>query len=630
VQPVYHPLRIIFGNPERLVVPLFQRPYVWDEKDQWEPLWIDVRAVADRVAAGGHIKGHFLGSVVLEQRLNIPGTLPQRHVIDGQQRLTTLQILLRAAAHAMGATAKALGADPAAEPRRTAEVISRQVGALTLNANVVDSEEAYKVWPTNDDREAYRLVMEASEPEQLKTHTHRLPTAYRFFQSAIGAYLEGDDGTRVRALGAALQDHLRMIVMSLDDGDEPQAIFETLNARGTPLLPADLVKNWLLWKAQRSGENVDALYHQYWKPFDSDADYWRASIGTGHASRARADSMIVNWLTERTMAAVPVKQVYENFLSYVGHPERSARSAGDWMAEIRAVSLRYRRIDEPSNDKDRFTTFLRRLRVLDVGTLYPLLLHVLGRPGSDSADLDAIAEMLESYIVRRTICGMNTRGYGNEFIKWVARIAEIGPDIAAAPAIRAMLCNDLGTSLRWPTDAEFKESVVSRPLYGYIRRERLLLVLEALEEARRAAVSNKTPMVPLGHLQLEHVMPKAWQKHWPLSSAGPDAIVKRDVLVDTLGNLTLVMSGLNAAMSNAPWLHSDPNLSKRAALDEHDVLFLNREIVNYGQEKRQVWEEANITDRAQALAARAIKIWPGPSTAAAPSLTHEVQGQMAE
>jgi hypothetical protein len=237
VQPLYHPLRIIFGNPERLVVPLFQRPYVWTKQEQWEPLLADVRAVADRVATGGHVKGHFLGSVVLEQRLNNPGTLPQRHVIDGQQRLTTLQVLLRAASHAMAATAQTLGEDPKAEPRRTADVISRQVEALNVNANVVDAEEIYKVWPTNDDRAAYRLVMDTKGPEAIKTDLHKLPTAYRYFHAAIAAYLEGDDGTRVRALGAALQDHLRMIVMSLDDGDEPQAIFETLNARGTPLLP---------------------------------------------------------------------------------------------------------------------------------------------------------------------------------------------------------------------------------------------------------------------------------------------------------------------------------------------------------------------------------------------------------
>jgi hypothetical protein len=345
-----------------------------------------------------------------------------------------------------------------------------------------------------------------------------------------------------------------------------------------------LIKNWLIWTAQRDGENADELYHQHWQPFDSDASYWRAAIGTGHASRARADAFMVNWLTERTMSAVPVKRVYESFLSYVTDPQRKHRTAAAWMADIRAVSLRYRRIEEPGNGSDRFTTFLRRLRVLDVVTLYPLLLHIMVRPGSDSADLDTIAAMLESYILRRTICGMNTRGYGSEFIKWIERVAGIGPDGPAAPTLHAVLCQELGVSLRWPSDAEFKDAIMTRPLYGYIRRERLLLVLEALEEARRAA-STKTPAVPLGHLQLEHVMPQAWQKHWPLSPPNAEAADKRTRLVDTLGNLTSVTAQLNGAMSNAPWLHADPKMSKRAALDEHDVLFLNREIVNKGQEK---------------------------------------------
>ena len=372
MQPLYHPLRVVFGNPERLVVPLFQRPYVWNKQEQWEPLWADLRAVADRVAVGGKIKGHFLGSVVLEQRLNDPGTLPQRHVIDGQQRLTTLQVLLRAASHAIAASAEALPANAeSGEPRRTANIIAHQIADLTENRNTVNAEEAYKVWPTNEDRAAFRQVMDAKGPETLNSAPHRLAACYRFFHAAVAAYLMGDDGARVRALATALQDHLRMIVMSLDEGDEPQAIFETLNARGTPLLPIDLVKNWLLWRAQRNSEQTENLYASYWRAFDSDA-YWRESVGTGHASRARADAFLVNWLTERAQKSIPVRQVYPAFVDYVTSSDFAQRTAGAWMEDIRTASELYRQIEEPGPGADRFNTFLRRLRVLDVGKRQPV------------------------------------------------------------------------------------------------------------------------------------------------------------------------------------------------------------------------------------------------------------------
>ena len=574
MQPLYHPLRVVFGNPERLVVPLFQRPYVWTKRDQWEPLWADVVEVAGRVAAGGKVKGHFLGSVVLEQQLNDPGTLPQRHVIDGQQRLTTLQVLLRAVAHAIAATAERLPAAPeAGGPRRMAGIIAKQLADLTENRNTVDPEETYKVWPTNDDRGAFRLVMDAAGPADVAQVTHRLGACYRFFHAAALSFLEGDDGARVRALATALQDHLRIIVMSLDEGDEPQAIFETLNARGTPLLPVDLVKNWLLWRAQRRGEPVEALYIHHWKMFDAD-DYWRASIGTGHASRARADAFLVNWLTEQTREAVPVRQVYQAFLAHAAAPAREGQAAGDWMREIQETSVLYRRIEQPGDGTDRFTTFLRRLRVLDVVTLYPFLMHVMARPGSDPADLDAMAVILESFFVRRVVCGLNTRGYGAAFLGWIRQMADAGPDGPCAATLRSLLPVGAGDTLRWPSDAEFKEALMNRALYGTIRPERLTLILSALEEHRRAQ-SAKTPQVALGAVQIEHVMPRSWKANWPLGGEDPvTATAARDRAVNTLGNLTLVTGPLNAAMSNAAWVGEDLGRCKRGALDAHDVLFL--------------------------------------------------------
>jgi hypothetical protein len=620
LQPLYHSLRVVFGNPERLVVPLFQRPYVWTQEQQWEPLWADVRTVAERVVAGagpsGKVKGHFLGSVVLEQRKNAPGTLPCRHVIDGQQRLTTLQILLRAASHAMADAAAALLSDPTTgQPRRTAAFIAQQVAALTVNANVMEGEEAYKVWPTNDDRDAFRLVMDAATPDAMAPSQHRLQEAFRYFLGAVRTYLAGDDGSRIRALGSALQDHLRLIIMSLDEEDEPQAIFETLNARGTPLLPTDLIKNWLLWTAQRNGEGVDALYTEHWAPFDRDS-YWRERIGTGHASRARADAFLVNWLTERTREAVPVKRVYEAFLAYVTSRDVRARSAGDWMEEIKAASVLYRRIEQPGTGGDRFTTFLRRLRALDVATLYPFLLHVMARPGSDAADLDAMGELLESYLLRRVICGSNTRGYGAAFLRLIEEIAKVGLQEPGAPTLKAFLSHGFGDALRWPGDADFQHSLVHERLYGR-RGQRPHLVLGALEEARRSA-SAKTPAVPLPPLQVEHVMPVGWRSHWPLPSAADAAAAARDHAIHTLGNLTLVTGPLNASMKHAPWTDPTPGIGKRDALQAHDVLFLNRDIVNDASGLRAAWDEFSIAARAADLAVRALKIWPGPLPPPAP------------
>jgi len=223
MKPNYLALRNLFGQSERFIVPLFQRPYVWTQEEQWEPLWDDIQAVAERVrqtAKGDAIKGHFLGSVVLEQRPHATGGLPIREVIDGQQRLTTLQVCLHAASHAMTASAAALAKIGQDEAGRLADLAARQVAALTRNTLVSEEEEAYKVWPTNDDRAAFREVMDATGSDAIAPTSTKLSDAYRFFYAAAEQYLKDDsDGRGAQALAAAVQDHLRLIVLDLEGTD---------------------------------------------------------------------------------------------------------------------------------------------------------------------------------------------------------------------------------------------------------------------------------------------------------------------------------------------------------------------------------------------------------------------------
>ncbi len=298
MQPTYLSLVQIFGAPARYTVPLFQRPYVWGKEEQWEPLWNDITDVADRVLVaqqGKPIAGHFLGTVVLEQAMTPSGTIGCREIIDGQQRLTTLQIVLKAAEHVLVEAADAADQAKDEVTTKAAGVAARQLAVLTGNTAYAEDEEKYKVWPTNDDRDAFREVMDAPDPTSLVSAARRMTEAYRSFYDSILAWLgKGSQvGTRATAIAAVLQTHLRLIVLDLEDSDEPQAIFETLNAHGTPLLPADLIKNWLLWEASRQElTKTESLYQTWWRPFDREPTYWRANVGTGHAARPRVDMFL--------------------------------------------------------------------------------------------------------------------------------------------------------------------------------------------------------------------------------------------------------------------------------------------------------------------------------------------------
>lgn len=625
MQPSYLSLVQVFGAPARYTVPLFQRPYVWNQEEQWDPLWDDIMHLADRVLAterGKPVAGHFLGTVVLEQAQTLTGAISCREIIDGQQRLTTLQILLKAAEHVLAEVqARAVDANDEAAAKETG-VAARQVAVLTGNTAYAEDEERYKVWPTNDDRLAFRQVIDAKDAAAVPEHTPRMAQAYHFFRGAIRTWL-GDGAqtaARASALAAALQTHLRLIVLDLEEIDEPQAIFETLNAHGTPLLPADLMKNWLLWEAARQKlKNVDELYQSWWRAFDRDPNYWRTRIGTGHAARPRVDTFLQNWLTRRTHEMIAAKHLYNRFLEHVDVRQSNGASptACDvpaLMADIYHDGLRYREIDQPTGST-RFHTFLRRLTRMNIVIFHPVLLALMGRTGSDDADRDAAAIALESYLVRRIVCWADTRGYNDVMLSLLMALDTLGPGAPAAPVITKALAEQSAEAYRWPDDNRFRKAWTSNRFYGGYRRARVLMILGALEEYYQRTGDKGEPIVKFDFsgLEIEHVMPQEWEKHWPLSP-GESARIDREGRLHGIGNLTLVTGKLNPTLSNAAWPDgANGAKGKRTTLDAHSKLQLNAQLVKRWPE---AWNEAAIDERASVLFEAARRIWPAPPTAA--------------
>lgn len=189
MQPSYLSLVQVFGAPARYTVPLFQRPYVWNQEKEGEPLLDDIMHLADRVLAaerGKAIAGHFLATVVLEQAMTATGTIACREIIDGQQRLTTLQILLKAAKHVLAASESYMLESQEEAGLKDIRVAARQIAVITANTAYADDEEKYKVWPTNDDRDVFRRVMDASGPDELEVRSPLMVQAYHYFLDVRG------------------------------------------------------------------------------------------------------------------------------------------------------------------------------------------------------------------------------------------------------------------------------------------------------------------------------------------------------------------------------------------------------------------------------------------------------------
>ena len=294
-----YPLHQVFALERRYIIPTFQRDYEWTREEQWELLAEDLESVAERLAVerrhaealGGNparadesVSPHFLGAIVLDRMTpERAGGVDLRSVIDGQQRLTTLQLLLRALLDV------AIELD---SPRQ------RQLRRLLQNPDDIAEhpEEVHKLWPRRRDRAVWVRAMSdgalAKEGDQ-----HRYLAARAYFGERIRAAAGSEDPqSQLDLLVDACQGLFRIVVIDLDDNDDAQVIFEVLNGRQTPLSSTDLVKNLLFLRAeQQQVEDIEALYEARWEQFDD--DWWKTSVGRGHAARQHSSVMLSAWLT---------------------------------------------------------------------------------------------------------------------------------------------------------------------------------------------------------------------------------------------------------------------------------------------------------------------------------------------
>lgn len=305
----------LFQLDVRYVIPLYQRPYVWTEERQWAPLWEDIVAVANHIlqeGASAKSPSHFLGAIVIEQQENPPGSPQHFLVIDGQQRLTTLQLLLAAAAR----TADAMGCPDEGE----------LIGRLTLNnSRLAKGDERFKVWPTNANRAAFGTVMnpDGSPDEAPDDPGNEIQEAYAFFCRQIRAWVidaesdeAGSSPHAFKALRVSLSDLLKLVAIRLEDGDSPQVIFETLNGRGTPLIALDLLKNAVFLKAANQAVDTDNLYNDHWAP-ELDRDYWREDRRAGRLFTKNGDLFLQYWLVAELAEPVPATELFDTFRSRI-------------------------------------------------------------------------------------------------------------------------------------------------------------------------------------------------------------------------------------------------------------------------------------------------------------------------
>jgi uncharacterized protein with ParB-like and HNH nuclease domain len=593
----------IFRRDVRYVVPVFQRRYAWERERQWEPFWNDVLEVVDTYVEAARADNaaprsdelpvHFLGAIVVKLVPFGAGQIELREIIDGQQRLTTIQLLIGAAGRALG---KMGGIEEATELRDLIE--NRRY--LTRE----DPDAAFKVWPTKHDRDAFRAVMTNGEVDA-SLRNHRVAEAFGFFENAVTEWASAISGEErqlhFQALEAVVRSQLHIVWIDLDHRDNAQVIFETLNDRGAPLNAIDLVKN-LVFQHQHGDDEAEELYEQHWSWIED--DWWQEKIRLGRLDRVRADVFLQHWLQMRLGKEVNSDFLFKAFAKMLESDSPDIRALIAEFADDARIYHSF--FTQPSGTQRR--EFFDRLQILNTSTPFPLVLLLFKQPDSvlSDDDVDHCLATIEAYLVRRMLWRGTAQGYNRlftELAKEVRADAEQAPEI-----IERQLAGMHGASRLWPRDADLLPVLTENRAYGSgaIARERLLDVLWEVE--RRWLRTDKHEKLERPEkLQIEHIVPQSWKANWPISVddalAREEREAERDAAVNRLGNLTLVTDKLNPSLSNAAWE------TKRPGLARHSLLAMNQGLVEEYVDK---FDEQAIAERGEKLARHILALWPGP------------------
>lgn len=589
----------IFFSPQRLVVPLFQRPYVWSRERQWEPLWVDVSRIADQLFVGETPEPHFLGAIVLQNQQSEIGSLAVRTVIDGQQRLTTLQILLDSIHGVL-------------EDRGLTD-LALQIQNLVRNqdAYVNDSSDRFKVWPTNRDRAAFDEVMALTIPDykKLQNRDSRIALAHQFFLLAVENWLQGEEPlSRASALVAAVSRFLSLVVIDLSYDEDAQEIFETLNARGTPLTPADLIKNFVFQRIQSEGVNPEELYEQHWRLFET--PFWEQEITVGRVIYSRSSLFLTQWLVAMTGEEITVREVFSRFKRFALD---GSESISDLLPQIVESAKRYQSFSEgawkQTGPLSAIEKFVYRLDILNTETAKPLLIWLTdpSRNEVPEQQVEVALEALESWYVRRAIVKASTKAYNLVIAALIRELNKVGRESAGDVTVK-YLTGLSGPNQYWPGDGVVRNWLQSEPLYRRMARAKVRMLLEALEDWRRGFEGRKGPNpyseqpVARYACSIEHIMPQEWRKNWSGDEFDENGNSKDD-LVHQLGNLVLVTQALNSKLSNGPWKE------KKEALAEHATLLTVRDVVDRHPLE---WTSGDIRERTSSQIDALLEIWKVP------------------
>lgn len=543
-----------FDGRKQSIIPLYQRPYSWKEKE-WEILWDDIRGCH---RPDGKLDPHFMGAIVSLAVTTTPIGVNKHLIIDGQQRLTTVSILLCAIRRFL---------DEKTKDRIPDFLINRHDEGIDM----------YKVAPTQVDRATYECIVSDKEGADKNSQIYK---ADLYFRKKFKNLESDEDGITPLRVLEIVESALRVVMIDLDpDQEDPYEIFESLNFKGTDLTPADLVRNFVLMKYKHSlGDYGDQkrIYDEYWRPIEIDCGEDLPQFLL-HYCRLNGNE-------------VRKKNIYPSFKKMV-ETHTPDQLEGE-LGKMKRLSSIYPRFVNPEEEsEERIKRPLMVLKMLGVTVFYPLLMRLFGAAADGTipnSELYEALDVLDAYLIRRSVCNVKN----NALDSLTTQLLNDWDEAKPAKYLREVLSKQTG-NLSWPRDQEFFDSFVKERQYG---RKSANWVLWRLEDSHghKEELSSK-------NIQIEHILPQTQSESW-LKTLSTEDKQNIDRWIDTYGNLTL--TGYNGELGNK-------GFSEKREIYAKSHFEINKTVAT-----ETSWGIASITRRGEALAEMAIKVWAGPLSAA--------------
>lgn len=631
-----HSLKAVLDQKQQWVIPVYQRHYAWSTAadKQLPKLWDDIRDRALESLEKKPIAPHFVGAIIYSEPSGQAfGTVNRRHLVDGQQRISTFSLFLCALRE------KAFQLDQKGLAGAIGEFLFNPKSDGMADPNT----ERFKLWSSSYDRPHYVTIADGGSQKVrenfaeyfykngnlIKGQAPKMIAAYWFFLEEIENFIAEqaemgfDESIAIQSVLEGFLSGFQIVVVQLDNEDDPQSIFASLNGNAEPLSAFDLIRNDIFHRAREQFENEDELYEGNWKRLEN--EFWKVPVKQGRMKRPRTDHLIAHSLVAEKAHEINVGQVANEYKAYARDSAFDTIQAE--IASLLKYADVYEALESPVETKPEFR-ISEFLSVWDISTFHPLVLWIGKQHISDEAKSQAY-KCIEDYILRRNICDLNPKNY-NKVVPTLLRSIQGTDDIIQS--LQSQMSGMEGETSRMPNNGDLRRAILQQPVYQNLGSKKLRFILKNVESLFRSRFDEDVH-ISTEQLTVEHVMPQTWSDHWLLPNGSkPDTeqpflmaansasqidaetlelMEQRNKSLHTFGNLTLVTGSLNPAMGNAPWETKRDYLAK-------SLLVINRQITdpdnwkewNPEMEATSTWEEKIILARGQSLANAIETLWP--------------------